>query len=236
MPSDAFPSPGSAHAALVFEGADCVGWCRFGPPGEVPRIKNRAAYEKEGAMPPDWRIACCFVAKGHRRQGVFAAGLAGAIDLIADLGGGRLEGYPEDPGAVPASFLFHRSTVNLRAARLRPRSQDWQAPVGRHQGRAGWVLQFPRSLERCNRQLLPLAATVDVGAVFDSHDSDDVVLIVDGVDDPMIAASRRMETFEAKLQWRAGPVGILGYRPVQELDRGSRHLLGKLGQVTPRRW
>jgi GNAT superfamily N-acetyltransferase len=98
---------GSAHAALVFDGADCVGWCQFGTPGEVPRIKNRAAYEKEGAASPDWRIACCFVGKGHRRQGVFAAGLAGAVDLIADLGGGRVEGYPEDAGAVPAGFLFN---------------------------------------------------------------------------------------------------------------------------------
>jgi hypothetical protein len=44
---------GSAHAALVFDGADCVGWCQFGTPGEVPRIKNRAAYEKEGAASPD---------------------------------------------------------------------------------------------------------------------------------------------------------------------------------------
>jgi hypothetical protein len=27
---------GKAHAALVFEGEDCVGWCQFGAPGEVP--------------------------------------------------------------------------------------------------------------------------------------------------------------------------------------------------------
>ena len=33
--------------------------------------------------PPDWRIACGYVGKGHRRQGVAAAGLAGALDLIA---------------------------------------------------------------------------------------------------------------------------------------------------------
>jgi len=25
-----------AHAALVFDGEDCVGWCQFGAPGEVP--------------------------------------------------------------------------------------------------------------------------------------------------------------------------------------------------------
>ena len=29
---------GRAHAALVYDGDDCVGWCQFGAPGEVPRI------------------------------------------------------------------------------------------------------------------------------------------------------------------------------------------------------
>src|SRR6059058_5264690 len=98
---------GTAHAALVFDGEDCVGWCHFGPPGELPRIKSRAAYEKGATSPPDWRIACCYAGKGHRRQGVATAGLAGALDLIAGLGGGTVEGYPEDAGAVPAGFLFH---------------------------------------------------------------------------------------------------------------------------------
>jgi GNAT superfamily N-acetyltransferase len=98
---------GSAHAALVFEGEDCVGWCQFGAPDEVPRIKSRAAYEKGRATSPDWRIACCYVGKGHRRQGVATAALAGALDLIAGLGGGSVEGYPEDAGSVPAGFLFN---------------------------------------------------------------------------------------------------------------------------------
>jgi len=98
---------GRTHAALVFEGDECVGWCQFGAPDEVPRIKSRAAYEKGLATPPDWRIACNFVGKGHRRQGVATAALAGALDLIAQLGGGTVEGYPEDAGAVPAGFLFN---------------------------------------------------------------------------------------------------------------------------------
>jgi GNAT superfamily N-acetyltransferase len=96
---------GTAHAALVFDRDDCVGWCQFGKPDEVPRIKNRAAYEKDRTTPPDWRIACCLVSKGHRRQGVATAALDGALDLIADLGGGRVEGYPEDASPVPAGFL-----------------------------------------------------------------------------------------------------------------------------------
>jgi GNAT superfamily N-acetyltransferase len=98
---------GTAHAALVFDGDVCLGWCQFGAPDEVPRIKNRAAYEKGLTRLPDWRIACHFVGKGHRRQGVATAALAGALDLIANLGGGRVEGYPEPAGSVPAGFLFH---------------------------------------------------------------------------------------------------------------------------------
>ena len=57
--------------------------------------------------PPDWRIACNFVGKGNRRRCVATAGLAGALDLIAQLGGGLVEGYPEDAGSVPAGFLFN---------------------------------------------------------------------------------------------------------------------------------
>jgi GNAT superfamily N-acetyltransferase len=98
---------GTAHAALVPDGEECVGWCQFGPPDEVPRIKNRRQYEQTLTELADWRIACCFVGKGHRRQGVASAALAGALDLIADLGGGTVEGFPEDAGSVPAGFLFN---------------------------------------------------------------------------------------------------------------------------------
>jgi GNAT superfamily N-acetyltransferase len=98
---------GKAHAALVFDGDTCLGWCQFGAPDELPRIKSRAAYEKGLSSPPDWRIACNFVGRGHRRAGVATAALAGALELIAKLGGGTVEGYPEDAGSVPAGFLFN---------------------------------------------------------------------------------------------------------------------------------
>jgi GNAT superfamily N-acetyltransferase len=84
-----------------------VGWCQFGAPDEVPKIKNRTAYEKGLTTLPDWRIACNFVGKGHRRRGVATAALDGALDLIARLGGGKVEGYSEAAGSVPAGFLFN---------------------------------------------------------------------------------------------------------------------------------
>ena len=98
---------GTAHAALVFDADACVGWCQFGPTAELPRIKSRAVYERTADALPDWRIACCFAVKGHRRRGVATAALAGALELIAAAGGGVVEGYPEPAGAVPAGFLFN---------------------------------------------------------------------------------------------------------------------------------
>ena len=45
--------------------------------------------------------------KGNRRQGVASAALEGALELIAGLGGGTVEGFPEDAASVPAGFLFN---------------------------------------------------------------------------------------------------------------------------------
>jgi GNAT superfamily N-acetyltransferase len=98
---------GTAHAALVFDGDDCLGWAQFGAPDEVTKVKNRAAYEKGLTTLPDWRIGCCFVGKGLRRRGVATAALEGALDLIAGHGGGKVEGYPEGADSVPAGFLFN---------------------------------------------------------------------------------------------------------------------------------
>lgn len=100
---------GRAHASLVFQGTQCVGWCQFGSPEELPRIHNRRAYMAIDPELPDWRVTCFFSGKGHRGQGVAAAALAGAIEQIKKLGGGTIEGYPEDiegRKATPA-FLFN---------------------------------------------------------------------------------------------------------------------------------
>ena len=107
---------GTAHAALVFDGDDCLGWCQFGAPDEVPRIKSKAAYERTSTAAPDWRIACCYVGKGNRRKGVATAALTGALELIAGLGGGTVEGYPEDAASVPAGFLFKGALSTYEAA------------------------------------------------------------------------------------------------------------------------
>ena len=100
---------GQAHAALVYSGSACVGWCQFGSPEEVPRIKHLRVYKEEQGEPPDWRITCFFVDKEHRGKGVTAAALEGALAEIARLGGGLVESYPEDTTGrkVSPSFLYN---------------------------------------------------------------------------------------------------------------------------------
>jgi GNAT superfamily N-acetyltransferase len=106
-----------AHAALVYEGDACVGWCQFGVPDELPRIKSKRAYEAGLTGPDDradWRITCFYVNKGQRNQGIAAAALAGALVEIARLGGGIVESYPEDTSdrKVSGSFL-HNGTLAM---------------------------------------------------------------------------------------------------------------------------
>ncbi|MFL6001085.1 MAG: GNAT family N-acetyltransferase [Streptomyces sp.] len=98
---------GRTHAALVFEGDNCLGWCQFGSPTELPEIKSRRTYEKDLAALPDWRITCFFTGKGLRKRGVAHAALGGALAEIAREGGGTVEGYPEetDDRSLSGSFL-----------------------------------------------------------------------------------------------------------------------------------
>ena len=98
---------GETHAALVFDGDWCLGWCQFGSPDELPEIKSRRLYDKGLAKLPDWRITCFFTGKGLRGRGVAHAALGGALAQIAAQGGGVVEGYPEetDDRKVSGSFL-----------------------------------------------------------------------------------------------------------------------------------
>ncbi len=104
---------GAAHAALVYDGENCIGWCQFGPTAELTRIKSLAAYNAGLTQLPDWRITCFFVDKTVRRRGVAAAALAGALEEIARLGGGTVESYPEAiEGRYGAAFL-NNCTLSL---------------------------------------------------------------------------------------------------------------------------
>jgi GNAT superfamily N-acetyltransferase len=86
---------GTVHQILVYAGDECVGWCQYGSPAELPNIKNPAAYRKELQALPDWRIGCIFTGSRHRGTGVARAAVSATLDAIRAAGGGVVEAYPE---------------------------------------------------------------------------------------------------------------------------------------------
>ena len=87
---------GRAHAAMVFDGPDAVGWCQFGPTAELPNIRSKKEYEKGLTKLPDWRITCFFIDRERRGEGIASLALREALRYIARAGGGTVEAYPED--------------------------------------------------------------------------------------------------------------------------------------------
>lgn len=106
----------TAHAALVFDGVACAGWCQFGSPEELPRIKHLRVYSEGVERLPGWRIPCFFVDNAYRGKGVTFAALAGALHAIARLGGGKGESYPEEltGRSVSSSFLHNGNMSNFK--------------------------------------------------------------------------------------------------------------------------
>jgi predicted GNAT family acetyltransferase len=86
---------GTVRQLLVYSGADCVGWCQYGSPAELPNINNARAYEKELRELPTWRIGCIFTGSKHRGQGVARTAVTGVLAAIKEAGGGVVEAYPE---------------------------------------------------------------------------------------------------------------------------------------------
>ncbi|SDK37171.1 GNAT family N-acetyltransferase [Nonomuraea jiangxiensis] len=123
-----------AHAALVLdEHGTAQGWCQYGSPDELPGIKHRRAYHKDAPPRPDWRITCFYVDKRHRGQGVARAALEGALDQIAQAGGGLVEAISEATAdrEAPARFLFS-ATVEL--------FEQYGFTRGRQLGKHAWIV------------------------------------------------------------------------------------------------
>jgi GNAT superfamily N-acetyltransferase len=86
---------GTVHQVLVYDGDRAVGWCQFGSPAELPRIKNPKAYEKDLVDLPRWRIGCIFTGRSYRERGVARAAVTAVLAEIRTAGGGVVEAYPE---------------------------------------------------------------------------------------------------------------------------------------------
>lgn len=101
---------GRTHAALVFDGDEAIAWAQFGTVEELANIHHRKEWERTVTQVPDYRITCVFVESRHRREGLAEIAVRGALALIAEQGGGRVESYPHDlppDKKMSSSFLYN---------------------------------------------------------------------------------------------------------------------------------
>jgi GNAT superfamily N-acetyltransferase len=124
---------GDAHAALVFDEQGLAqGWCQYGSTGEIS-LRHRREYLKDPPPLARWRIACIFVDKRHRGQGIARAGIDGALEQMAAAGGGLVEAISETTADREAQgrFLF-TATVEL--------FEEYGFARGRHVGKHAWIV------------------------------------------------------------------------------------------------
>lgn len=125
---------GGSHSAVVLdENGLAQGWCQYGSPDELPKIKHRREYEKDAPPRPDWRITCFYVDKKHRGQGIARAALGGALDQIATAGGGLVEAISEVTADREAQGRFlYSATVEL--------FEDFGFTRTRQVGKHAWIV------------------------------------------------------------------------------------------------
>lgn len=83
-----------------------VGWCSIGERASIPRLATSKLIRPVDDVPV-WSIICVVVRGGHRRQGVTAAMLEGAVRYAASRGAPAVEAYPVDPpGRMDLTMAF----------------------------------------------------------------------------------------------------------------------------------
>ncbi len=98
---------GEVPGILAFDGGKPVGWCALAPRSHYPALA-RSRVMKPVDNFPVWSVACLFVHRGYRKQGVATELLKAAAKQAKRQGAGILEGYPVEPkiGAIPPAFAW----------------------------------------------------------------------------------------------------------------------------------
>ena len=84
-----------------YVGGEPVAWCSV-----APRTSFISFSKQQDESEADvWSISCFFIRRDHRKQGLSAEMLEGAIDYVRKRGGKVLESYPVDPDSPSYRFM-----------------------------------------------------------------------------------------------------------------------------------
>jgi GNAT superfamily N-acetyltransferase len=105
---------------VTYRDGEPVGWCNIGPRSEITRLASSRLIQRIDGLPV-WSIVCVVVRSGHRRQGVTAPLVEGAVAYAASHGAPAVEAYPVDPPArmdVTMAFVGTRSMFERAGFRV----------------------------------------------------------------------------------------------------------------------
>jgi hypothetical protein len=119
---EAGPPPG----VLAYRDGEPAGWCAVAPRPVYTRLRRSELFRGTPAVelddPAVWSVTCFVVPVGHRRKGISAVLLDGAVRLARSGGARVVEGYPVDVAvkASPSSAeLYHGPLSTFVAAGFR---------------------------------------------------------------------------------------------------------------------
>lgn len=99
---------GGIAGLLGYIDKQAVGWCSLAPREQFASLE-RSRVLKRIDEKQVWSIACFFIRKGWRNQGLMLAMIRGAIDYVGQMGGDIIEAYPSvitNPNAHPATLYM----------------------------------------------------------------------------------------------------------------------------------
>lgn len=110
--ADRGPAPG----VVTYRDGEPVGWCSVSPRTAMPLLERSRKIRPVDDVPV-WCITCLVVRPGHRRQGVVAHLLEGAVEHARSQGAPAVEAYPVDPpGRLDTTMAFVGTVAMFRAA------------------------------------------------------------------------------------------------------------------------
>ena len=91
---------------VTYRDGEPVGWCNIGPRSEITRLSASHLIRPIDDLPV-WSIVCVIVRPGHRRQGVTAHLIEGAVAYAHSHGAPAVEAHPVDPaGRMDLTMAF----------------------------------------------------------------------------------------------------------------------------------
>ncbi len=117
---------GTPTGILAYEEGEPIGWCSIAPRETYPRLEKSKVLKRLDDAPV-WSVACFFVKRSKRGQGVSLQLLNAAVTYARSQGARIVEGYPVEPDqsyrfmGAPSIFTqagFHEAALASNGRRI----------------------------------------------------------------------------------------------------------------------